>query len=313
MARLIFAGTPDFAVPSLQALVDAGHDICAVYTQPDRPAKRGQQLQASAIKQFALQHHLDVYQPLTLRQPEIQAQITAFQSDAMIVVAYGLLLPEVVLMAPKHGCINVHGSLLPKWRGAAPIQRAIQAGDTETGVTIMAMDKGLDTGGMYQQQALPILNDDTAASVFVKLAHLGARTLVQALPKILSGELSAIAQQNDLSSHAAKLSKAEAELDWQASATVLRRQIQAFDPWPGATLTQAGLTIKIWQAQVVDNPKPQALPGTWLSLNEQGLLIACQQQALLIEQVQLAGQKRQHVRDIYRQGPLAEHFKQYSA
>lgn len=315
MARLIFAGTPDFAVPSLQALVDAGHDICAVYTQPDRPAKRGQQLQASAIKQFALQHHLDVYQPLTLRQPEVQAQIAAFQSDAMIVVAYGLLLPEAVLTAPKHGCINVHGSLLPKWRGAAPIQRAIQAGDTETGVTIMAMDKGLDTGGMYQQQALPILNDDTAASVFVKLAHLGAHTLVQVLPKILSGELNAVAQQNDLSSHAAKLTKAEAELNWQASAITLKRQIQAFDPWPGATLTLdghdsfAGFTVKIWQAQAVDNPKSQALPGTWLSLNEQGLLIACQQQALLIEQVQLAGQKRQHVRDIYRQGPLAEHFK----
>lgn len=313
MARIIFAGTPDFAVPSLQALIDAGHDICAVYTQPDRPAKRGQQLQASAIKQCALRHGLTVYQPSTLRNPEVQAQIVEFQSDAMIVVAYGLLLPEAVLTAPKHGCINVHGSLLPKWRGAAPIQRAIEAGDPETGITIMAMDKGLDTGGLYHQQALPIASDDTSASLFVTLAHLGAQALLQSLPKILCGELVAIAQQDHLSSHAAKLTKQEAELNWQAAATTLVRQIQAFNPWPGATLTLSDIAFKIWQAEVVDNPNPQATPGTWLSLNEHGLLIACREQALQIRHIQLPNQKRQSVCDIYRQGPLADYFKRHSS
>lgn len=309
MTRLIFAGTPEFAVPSLQTLIEAGHDICAVYTQPDRPAKRGQQLQASAVKQVAMQHDLPIYQPTTLRTPENQAQIAALAAEVMIVVAYGLILPEAVLTAPKHGCINVHGSLLPRWRGAAPIQRAIEAGDAETGITIMAMDKGLDTGGIYLKRSITISPKDTSASLFTKLAQLGAQTLNEALPDILTGKLIATAQDSQWSTHAAKLSKTEAELNWQLPAQTLLQQIHAFNPWPVATMAVDQLRFKIWQAEVIANPKPQLPPGSWLRLDEQGLLIACGTDALLITQLQFPNQKQQAVSSIYRQGLLAECFK----
>lgn len=306
--RLIFAGTPDFAVPSLKALLEAGYDIAAVYTQPDRPAKRGQQLQMSAIKQFALAQGLPVYQPTSLRTPEAQAQLAAFDVDAFIVVAYGLLLPEAVLALPKVGCINVHGSLLPRWRGAAPIQRALAAGDSETGVTIMQMEKGLDTGGIYLKKSQPLSPMDTSASLFTRLSVLGATALIEALPAILAGTLLPTAQDHALSTHAAKLTKLEAELDFSLPAATLVRQINAFNPWPVATLTLEQQTLKIWHASAIDNPEPTAAPGTWLRLNEHGLLISCSEGALLISQVQLANQKSQAVSAIYRQGKLAELF-----
>ncbi len=310
--RLIFAGTPDFSVPSLRALLDADYNIVAVYTQPDRPAKRGQQLQFSAIKHFALDHALTVYQPKSLRDLEVQTQLRGFNADALIVVAYGLLLPEAVLAIPKHGCINVHGSLLPQWRGAAPIQRSLEAGNIDTGVTIMQMDKGLDTGAIYATRSLPILSTDTSGSLFVKLAELGADALTETLPAILAGQLNAIPQDHALSTHAAKLSKAEAELNWTLDAIVLERQIRAFNPWPIATLNVNQQTIKIWQATAVDNPLPTAAPGTWLRLDLHGLLIACGVGALLITEVQLANQKRQAISAIFRSGPLAELFKSQS-
>ncbi len=307
--RLIFAGTPDFAVPSLRALVAAGYDICAVYTQPDRPAKRGQKLQFSAVKQVALDHALNVYQPKSLRCPDVQATLRDWQADALIVVAYGLLLPEAVLATPVHGCINVHGSLLPRWRGAAPIQRALEAGDTETGVTIMQMDKGMDTGAVYAMHSLPIMAQDTSGSLFSKLADLGASALIDTLPLILAKQLIAIPQEHALSTHAAKLTKAEAELTWTLEASLLARQIRSFNPWPGSTLTLNQHTIKIWQALAVANPNPSALPGTWLRLDQDGLLIACGTDALLITHMQFANHPTQAVSTIYRSGPLAELFK----
>lgn len=309
--RLIFAGTPDFAVPSLNALIGQGHSICAVYTQPDRPAKRGQQLQASPVKQCALAHGLPVYQPVSLRHEA--ANLEALQADAMIVVAYGLLLPESVLSIPRWGCINVHGSLLPRWRGAAPIQRALAAGDEETGVTIMAMDKGLDTGGMYWQKPLTIEASDTSATLFAKLAELGAEALLEALPGIAAGTLTAVAQDSSLACHAAKLSKQEAILDWHLPATTLARQVRAFNPWPVASFQRDQHGFKIWQAVAIDNPRPTCAPGSWLSLNEHGLAIACQQGALLIRQLQFPNQKSQAVADIYRQGLLADLFQLYRA
>lgn len=307
--RLIFAGTPAFAVPSLKALIEQNYTICGVYTQPDRPAQRGQRLQASAVKQFAVEQGLPVYQPATLRDPKAQRELATLNADAMIVVAYGLLLPEAVLTAPKHGCINVHGSLLPKWRGAAPIQRALAAGDTVTGVTIMAMDKGLDTGGMYLQKSLVITTTDTSASLFDKLSALGAAALLEALPAICDGTLLPTAQENALSSHAAKLTKAEAEVNWQQPAAVIECHIRAFNPWPMAWMDINGQVIKIHHAEVAVNPEPSCTPGTWLRLAADGLWIACATGALRITHLQLPNQRCQAVAAIYKTSlqELAKH------
>ena len=313
MTRLIFAGTPDFAVPSLRALLAAQYDVVAVYTQPDRPAKRGQQLHLSAIKQVALEHAIPVYQPTSLRHPEAQAQLQALNADVMIVVAYGLLLPEAVLNMPLHGCINVHGSLLPRWRGAAPIQRALEMGDAETGVTIMQMDKGLDTGPLYFKKSCLIQLTDTAATLFTSLATLGASALTESLPAILAGTLPAIPQDNALTCHAVKLSKSEAELDWTLPATVLALKVRAFNPWPVATMTHQAHIIKIWQATAVENPQPLAPPGAWLRLDERGLLISCGIGALFITQLQFANHSRQAVSAIYRSGLLATLFNEHAS
>ena len=232
--KIVFAGTPDFSVPALDALLTSGHDVIAVYTQPDRPAGRGRKLTASPVKARALEHGIPVHQPLSLKRPEEQERLAALAPDVMVVVAYGLLLPPAVLAIPRLGCVNIHASLLPRWRGAAPIQRAILAGDAETGVTLMQMEKGLDTGPMLATVRCPIGPDDTAETLHDRLAALGAGALVPTLERLDRGEITAEPQDDTQACYAAKLDKAEAVLDWRRPAVELERQVRAFNPWPVA-------------------------------------------------------------------------------
>ncbi len=293
MTRIIFAGTPEFAVPSLQALIaDSRYQIISVFTQPDRPKGRGQKLQASPIKQVAQAHGIPVYQPSTLKDSDTQKILKDQQSDVMIVAAYGLLLPEAILNIPKHGCINIHGSLLPKWRGAAPVQRAIEAGDTKTGITIMQMEKGLDTGGMFYQKTCAITPEDTSASLMAKLAEVGALGLMESLPKILSGELHAQAQDEHQATYAKKLGKAEALIHWPESAEVIARKIRAFYPWPCAFFEAKGQTIKVGSAEVISH-KNHHPAGEIIQCNEDALIIACGENALKLTQIQFPGGKMQ--------------------
>lgn len=288
--RIIFAGTPDFAARHLQALLDAGHQIIAVYTQPDRPAGRGQQLQPSAVKQLALQHNLAVYQPKSLKKVPAQQELAALDADLMIVVAYGLILPQAVLDTPRLGCINVHGSLLPRWRGAAPIQRAIWAGDTQTGVTIMQMDAGLDTGAMLSTVSCDIDDTDTSASLYDKLAILGPKALLAALADLTALQQQAQTQDDSKANYADKLHKDEAQLDFNKSAPALQREIRAFNPWPVSYITLAQGSIKVWQAKAEDGSSDKAA-GTVLSADKHGIRIACANGTLLITQLQPPGKK----------------------
>lgn len=288
--RIIFAGTPDFAARHLQALLNSEHDIIAVYTQPDRPAGRGQQLQPSAVKQLAEQHNVAVYQPKSLKKAAAQAELAALQADLMIVVAYGLILPQAVLDTPKLGCINVHGSLLPKWRGAAPIQRAIWAGDTQTGITIMQMDAGLDTGAMLSKVSCDISNTDTSASLYEKLAQIGPGVLLQALANLPQLQQQAQVQNNDLASYAEKLHKDEAKLDFTKNAIALEREIRAFNPWPVSYISLAQGTIKVWQAST-QLGNSNAACGTVTAADKHGIRIACAEGELVISQLQPPGKK----------------------
>ncbi|MDO9224942.1 MAG: methionyl-tRNA formyltransferase [Pseudomonadota bacterium] len=285
--RLIFAGTPEFAAAALRALIAAGHEIPLVLTQPDRPAGRGMKLKASPVKEVALAHGLTVAQPENLKTEAARQPIADAAADAMVVAAYGLILPEAALGMPRLGCVNIHASLLPRWRGAAPIHRAIEAGDAETGITLMQMDKGLDTGAMLTRAALPILADDTTGSLHDKLAALGAREIVALLPRLetMLGE-----QQDDaLASYAKKITKDDARLDWNRSAVELDRQIRAFNPFPGAHALFGGETIKLWQARPVD---ASGQPGAVLAVNKDALRIACGTGALDITEAQKPGGKR---------------------
>lgn len=288
--RIIFAGTPDFAARHLQALLDSEHQVIAVYSQPDRPAGRGQQLQASPVKQLALAHQIPVYQPKSLKKSKAQAELADLKADLMVVVAYGLILPAVVLQTPKLGCINVHGSLLPHWRGAAPIQRALWAGDSETGVTIMQMDEGLDTGAMLSIARLAITDTDTSASLYDKLADIGPKALLQALTDLPALQQQATAQDNLLASYAEKLSKEEALLDFNKPATALEREIRAFNPWPVSYLQLGAQQLKIWQARVEQTPH-SAAPGTILSADKKGIAIATTDGVLVLQQLQPPGKK----------------------
>lgn len=288
--RIIFAGTPDFAARHLQALLDAGHQVIAVYTQPDRPAGRGQQLQPSAVKQLALRHNLAVYQPKSLKKLPAQQELTALNADLMIVVAYGLILPQVVLDTPRLGCINVHGSLLPRWRGAAPIQRAIWAGDTKTGVTIMQMDAGLDTGAMLSTVVCDIDAMDTSASLYDKLAILGPQALLSALTDLPTLQQQAQAQDDSKANYADKLHKDEALLDFSKSACALQREIRAFNPWPVSYITLPQGSIKVWQASAQRSTSDN-VAGTVLSADKHGIRVACAEGTLLITQLQPPGKK----------------------
>ena len=284
--RLIFAGTPEFAAHALRAIIAAGHDVVLVLTQPDRPAGRGMTLHASPVKELAQASGIEVFQPTTLRDAAAQERVQAVAADAMIVAAYGLILPQVVLDMPRFGCINIHASLLPRWRGAAPIQRSILAGDAETGVCIMQMEAGLDTGPVLHSGNLPIESDDTAATLHDKLADLGARLVVEALKRL---PLTPCPQPESGVTYAAKIEKAEAALDWRLPAAQLSRQIRAFNPFPGALACLEASNIKIWQAHV---ESASGEPGTLLAADKHGVVVACGEGSLRLTELQKAGGKR---------------------
>lgn len=299
--NIIFAGTPDFAAQHLQALIDSPHNVIAVYTQPDKPAGRGKKLQASPVKQLAEQHQIPVYQPKSLRKPETQAELTALHADVMVVVAYGLILPQAVLDAPTYGCLNVHGSLLPRWRGAAPIQRAIWAGDKQTGVTIMQMDAGLDTGDMLHKVFCDIDLQDTSADLYHKLAEIAPNALIEVLNHLTDGTFIAEPQDDTQSNYAEKLSKEEAKLDWQLSAAQLERNIRAFNPWPMAYLQLTDeqgnpQTLKVYHATVL--PSVSQTPGTIISADKNGIQIATADGVLNLLQLQPAGKKPMSAQDL---------------
>ena len=294
--RVIFMGTPDFSVPVLDALHAAGHDIACVYCQPPRPAGRGKKLTPSATKQVAEAHNIPVYQPASLKNEEAQQELAALKPDVMVVVAYGLLLPKAVLDIPARGCINVHGSILPRWRGAAPIQRSIWAGDKETGVTIMQMDEGLDTGAMLHIARLPITDSDTSATLYSKLADIGPQALVDVLDDFDS--LKAQPQQEDSATYAKKLSKEEAFLNWQEPAEQLSRNIRALNPWPVCWSQVNGKNIKVWQASVSEHAVASKAPGTILAADKSGIVVATSDKALCIEQLQLPGKKPMAIQDV---------------
>ena len=288
--RLVFAGTPAFAVPTLDALRRAGHTIAAVYTQPDRPAGRGRRDTASAVKEYALTHGLTLHQPSTLRAEA--ERLTALNADAMVVVAYGLLLPAAMLATPRLGCINVHASLLPRWRGAAPIPRAIEAGDADTGVTIMQMEQGLDTGPMLAQARVPIEDADTAASLHDRLAALGAEQLVATLAALERGGIEPQPQDDARACYAPKLDKREAAIEWQLPALVLHRKIRALNPWPVATTLWHGEVVRLWDvgALAADDSK-HAAPGTVVRADAGGIHIATGGGVLRIARLQAPGAK----------------------
>lgn len=289
--RLAFAGTPDFAAVHLRALLEAGYPILAVYTQPDRRAGRGRQLAASPVKELALAHGLAVRQPQTLKAPETQAEFAALAVDLLVVVAYGLILPSAVLDRPRLGCINVHASLLPRWRGAAPIQRAIAAGDAETGVAIMQMEAGLDTGPVLAEARCPIRPDDTAGSLQERLAGLGPALLLDVLARLAEGPLPAQPQDDGRATYAPKIDKAEAWIDWRDSAPAIDRKVRAFNPAPVAQARLQGATVRIW-AGSASAYSGTAVPGTIVSTGREGILVACGTGAYRIHELQLEGRKR---------------------
>ncbi len=295
--KLIFAGTPDFAARHLAALLSSGHEVVAVYTQSDKPAGRGQKLNANPVKELALAHDLPVYQPASLRNEAAQTELAALGADLMVVVAYGLILPKAVLDTPRLGCINVHGSLLPRWRGAAPIQRSIWAGDAETGVTIMQMDVGLDTGAMIRKVTCPIASDETSASLYDKLAGLGPQALVDTLDAMAAGDTAAEPQDDALANYAEKLSKEEARIDWSMDAIAIERCIRAFNPWPISWFEVAGQTVKVWQAEVLPKAHGQAA-GTLLKADKQGIEVATGQGVLRLLTLQPPGKKAMSVSDL---------------
>jgi methionyl-tRNA formyltransferase len=294
--RLVFAGTPVFAALALDALVAAGHEVALVLTRADKPAGRGQKLAPSPVKERALAHGLPLLQPATLRDTGIQAEIARRQADVMVVAAYGLILPAAVLALPARGCLNIHASLLPRWRGAAPIQRAIEAGDTRTGITIMQMDEGLDTGPMLMAEAVAIGPEDNAASVHDRLAGLGARLIVRALAELAAGGLPAQPQPAEGVTYAGKILKAEAPIDWREPAARIADRIRAFDPFPGCLATLAGVsgeTLKIWRARALPLAAPVELaPGAVLRAPADGVRVVCGEGLLELIEVQRPGGRR---------------------
>ncbi|WP_462164892.1 methionyl-tRNA formyltransferase [Pseudoalteromonas xiamenensis] len=292
--RIVFAGTPDFAARHLAALIDSHHDVIAVYSQPDRPAGRGKKLKASEVKELALEHNIPVYQPENFKSDEAKAELAALNADVMVVVAYGLLLPKAVLDMPKFGCLNVHGSILPRWRGAAPIQRSIWAGDAETGVTIMQMDVGLDTGDMLHIVTCPIESTDTSASLYEKLAQTGPSALLETLEQVASGTTHPVKQDDAQANYAKKLSKEEAQIDWTMSAEQIERNIRAFNPWPVAFTHMQNHAVKIWQAEVVARSGDA---GKVLSADKSGVVIATGDKALRITLLQPEGKKPMSAQD----------------
>lgn len=300
--RLIFAGTPEFAARALAALHGAGHEIALVLTQPDRPAGRGLKLAPGAVKALAQKHGIEVFQPPSLKDAETLQRLRAPEADLMVVAAYGLILPEAALSVTRLGAINIHASLLPRWRGAAPVQRAILAGDTRTGITIMQMDRGLDTGPILAAESLAIAPDDTGASLHDKLAELGAHLIVSTLARLERGPLHPEPQADTGASYAAKISKAESEIDWREAAPVIERKVRAFDPLPGAFTTIRNVALKIWSARVV---AAEGEPGTILETGPEGVVVACGAGALKVRELQRAGGKRLAAAQFLAGFPLA--------
>ncbi len=306
--RIGFAGTPEFAQVALAALIEAGYGVPLVLTQPDRPAGRGMKLQASAVKQLALAHGIAVAQPRSLRLdgkfPDdahaAQAALQAADLDVLVVAAYGLILPAWVLGLPRHGCLNIHGSLLPRWRGAAPIHRAIEAGDAQTGITIMQMDLGLDTGDMLLAETLDIAPDETTGQLHDRLAALGARCLLQALERLAVGALQPVPQPTEGVSYAHKIAKAEAAIDWTQPAEALARRVRAFDPFPGCTADISAQPVKVWVARAVPGT---GVPGTLIPGADGRLLVACGSGALELLEVQRAGGRRISAREFLQRPP----------
>lgn len=294
--RIVFAGTPEFAAEHLRALLDSPHQIIAVYTQPDRPAGRGQKLMPSPVKQLAALHEIPVHQPPTLRDAAAQAELAALKPDLLVVVAYGLILPQVVLDIPRLGCINSHASLLPRWRGAAPIQRAVQAGDAQSGVTVMRMELGLDTGPMLLKVTTPISADDTGGTLHDRLAELGPPAVLQAITGLADGSLPGETQDDSLATYAHKLNKDEARIDWNRPADELERLVRAFNPWPACHSTLNSEALKVLAAQVAEG---QGEPGQILEATKDGLIVACGQGALRLTRLQLPGGKPLNFTDLF--------------
>ncbi len=308
--NIIFAGTPDFSVAPLQALLDSEHNVIAVYTQPDRPAGRGRKLTASPVKNLAVAHNIPVYQPQSLRDEAAQQELAALNADLMIVVAYGLILPQAVLEMPKHGCLNIHASLLPRWRGAAPIQRAIESGDAETGVTIMQMDIGLDTGDMLYKVTTKIEPNDTAQTLHDRLSTLGCDALMATLEQLQNAQLQPQQQDESLVTYAEKMHKAEAEINWQQPAQTIVRKIQAFNPWPVAFTQFQDKPLRILQAHIAENSSETAAansPGLVMAVEKQGMLIATGDQPIWITQLQPAGKKAMAAYDFAQSRQLQGH------
>ncbi|MFK3793249.1 methionyl-tRNA formyltransferase [Pseudomonas piscis] len=294
--RIVFAGTPEFAAEHLKALLASPYEIVAVYTQPDRPAGRGQKLMPSAVKALAVEHAIPVYQPQTLRNAEAQAELAALKPDLMVVVAYGLILPQAVLDIPRLGCINSHASLLPRWRGAAPIQRAVQAGDAESGVTVMRMEAGLDTGPMLLKVVTPINAEDTGGTLHDRLAAMGPGAVVQAIAGLAAGTLQGEVQDDSLATYAHKLNKDEARIDWSRPAVELERLVRAFNPWPVCHSTLDGESVKVLAANISTG---QGTPGKVLSASKDGLVVACGAGALSLTRLQLPGGKALAFSDLF--------------
>ncbi|MDE1167470.1 MAG: methionyl-tRNA formyltransferase [Pseudomonas sp.] len=294
--RIVFAGTPEFAAEHLKALLDSPYEVIAVYTQPDRPAGRGQKLMPSPVKQLALEHGIAVLQPPTLRDPLAQAELAALKPDLMVVVAYGLILPQVVLDIPRLGCINSHASLLPRWRGAAPIQRAVQAGDAESGVTVMRMEAGLDTGPMLLKVSTPITAQDTGGSLHDRLAELGPPAVIQAIAGLDAGTLPGEVQDDGLATYAHKLNKDEARIDWARPAVELERLVRAFFPWPICHSTLNGEALKVLAASVAEQP---GAPGEILAASKEGLVVGCGEGSLRLTRLQLPGGKPLSFSDLF--------------
>ncbi|PLY12991.1 MAG: methionyl-tRNA formyltransferase [Sedimenticola sp.] len=294
--NIIFAGTPEFSVPPLQALLDSEHNVIAVYTQPDRPAGRGRKLTASPVKQLAQEHGIPVYQPKNFKAEQDLSELEALQADLMVVVAYGLILPQQVLDAPRLGCINIHASLLPRWRGAAPIQRAVLAGDQQSGITIMQMEAGLDTGPMLLKLTTPIAVDETGGSLHDRLSVMGAEALMQALPGIAEASIQPVVQNDALANYASKLDKSEASIDWQQSAAAIDRQVRAFNPWPVAQTLWGDKVVRIWQSASVAAESANR-PGTVLGASKQGIDVATGDGVLRILSLQMPGKRAMSAAD----------------
>ena len=297
--RVVFAGTPQFAAAHLESLLRAQHNVIAVYTQPDRPAGRGKQLKASPVKELALSHNLSVYQPATLRTNEAADALSQLNADVLVVVAYGLILPKTILSLPRLGCINVHASLLPRWRGAAPIHRAIEAGDEETGVTIMQMDEGLDTGPMLRLEKMAITAQHTTQTLTRDLEQLGSATLLKTLNVLEETQQRAVPQPSDGVTYAEKISKSEAMIEWSQSATELARKIRALNPAPGCFSTLDNQRVKVWEAIPVSSAgTPAHAPGTLVSITREQLSVACGGGLLAITRLQLPSKKPMSIADL---------------